>query len=165
MSHLLSRNPSKTPDMDQSHLSQAKLQAKSTMEKTHTPGHRESVWSPHHPVGDGGLEGQPELVGSAAIDVSNRTDAVAPLGALRHKFSINHNFLQHDISRNVSQVDAEHLVVTHSLCRKKQKSREKMSRQKHLITLPNMELEELSCVFSCFLCVHVPYSNCPCGSV
>lgn len=39
--------------------------------------------SPHHPMDNGVLKGQLELVGSAAVEVNNRTDAVAPFSALR----------------------------------------------------------------------------------
>lgn len=89
-----------------------------------------SVWNPHHPVDNGVLKGQLEVVGSAAIEVNNRTDGVAPLSTLWHHqlLPIDPDFLQYDISRNVSQVDTEQLVITHGLYRKRYNSEDYMSR-------------------------------------
>lgn len=66
---------------------------------------------------DSVLEGQPQVVGSAAIYMDNWTDAETPFNALRHLqlLPIYPYVLQYDIRWNISQVDAENLVVIYRL--------------------------------------------------
>lgn len=67
--------------------------------------------SSHRALDSGVFKWQPELIRSATVAVDKSTDAVAQF--LRHLqlLPVDPDVLQDNISWNVSQVDAKHLLV------------------------------------------------------
>lgn len=72
-------------------------------------------FSSHRLLDNGVFKRQPQLIPSATVAVDKRTDAVAQWFSHLGLLPVDPDVLQHHVSWNVSQVDAEDPVISDGL--------------------------------------------------